>query len=106
MTRRVEPYWYPIILVLALAAGLFGYHLATDITPPRAAINIFGFPIYWYGIWIVTGIALGAWVVSRLAADRATRIFEATVPADIRERPIAESGLSDEAMALLSGRKI
>ena len=68
MLRRIEPYWYPIFLVLALAGGLFAYHLATGNTPPRAAITLFGFPIYWYGIWIVTGIALGAWVVARVVS--------------------------------------
>lgn len=106
MIRRIEPYWYAIFLVLALAAGLFAYHLATGITPPRAAVTILGFPIYWYGIWIITGIGLGAWVVARLAADRARGIFESTVPVEVRERPLAEQGLPAETVALLAGRKI
>lgn len=106
MTRRIEPYWYPITLILLVAAGLFGYHLATGFTPPRAAVNLFGFPIYWYGIWIVTGIALGTWVVSRLATERGRRVFEAAVPAAMREKPLAEAGLPERAAALLAGRKI
>lgn len=93
MTRRPAPYWYFILLFLVVAAGLYVYHLATGITPPRAAVTIIGFPVYWYGIWIVVGIALGAWVVSRLAEEKARRVFEATVPAEVRERPLAESGL-------------
>src|SRR5690606_19103978 len=88
--RRIEPYWYAIVLVLALAAGLFIYHLATGITPPRAAVNILGFPIYWYGIWIVTGIGLGAWVVARLATGRARIAYEAAVPPETRDRPLDE----------------
>lgn len=104
MTRRLEPYWYPILLFLALAAGLYGYHLATGITPPRAAVTIFGFPIYWYGIWIVSGIALGGWVVARLAAARARRVFEAAMPAELRERRITETGLTEATTEKLSGR--
>lgn len=103
MTRRLEPYWYAILLVLALGAILFGYHLATGFTPPRAAFRILGFPVYWYGIWIITGIALGAWVVSRLAAERARRLFELAVPAELRQRPLSEAGLPDTTTDLLSG---
>ena len=33
MSRRIEPYWYAIGLVLAAAAALYGYHLATGLTP-------------------------------------------------------------------------
>lgn len=92
--------------MLIVAAGLYGYHLATGFTPPRAAVIILGFPIYWYGIWIVTGVALGAWVVSRLAAQRAQRAFDTAVPAAVRQRPLAELGLPDEGVAALAGRDI
>lgn len=106
MSRRIEPYWYAIGLVLAAAAVLYGYHLATGFTPPRAAVVIFGFPIYWYGVWIITGIALGSWVVARLAAERARRVFENSVPGDVRERPLAEAGLPVETTARLARRGI
>lgn len=106
MLRRIEPYWYPIFLVLALAGGLFAYHLATGNTPPRAAITLFGFPIYWYGIWIVTGIALGAWVVARLATARACLAYEAAVPIEVRGRPLSDTPLSDELTSLLAKRHI
>lgn len=105
-TRRVEPYWYAIGLVLAIAAAVFGYHLATGFNPPRAAFSPFGLPVYWYGIWIVTGVALGAWVVSRLAARRAQRAFEATVPEATRVRSLADAGLPEEIAALLARRKL
>jgi len=104
--RRIEPYWLAIALVLALAAALYGYHLATGVTPPRAAVTILGFSLYWYALWIITGIGLGAWVVSRLATDRARRIYEATVPAELRARPLAEAGLPATAAARLAGRDI
>ena len=106
MSRRIEPYWYVIGLVLAMAGGLYAYHLATGVTPPRAAVNFLGLPLYWYGIWIVTGVALGAWVVARLAADRAQIAYEAAVPPDVRARPLAEAGLTDEVLTLLASRKI
>lgn len=106
MARRVEPYWYAIAAILLVAAGLYGYHLATGFTPPRAAVTILGFPIYWYGIWIITGVALGAWVVSRLAAERAQHAFDAAVPVAVRQRPLAESGLPDEVIASLARRDI
>lgn len=106
MSRRIDPWWYAIALVLLLAGGLYAYHLATGLTPPRAAVTILGFPVYWYGIWIVTGVALGAWVVAGLAAERARRIFETTVPADVITRPLAEAGLPDEVVAMLASRNI
>ena len=106
MSRRIDPWWYAIALVLLLAGGLYAYHLATGLTPPRAAVTILGFPVYWYGIWIVTGVALGAWLVAGLAAERARRIFETTVPADVRARPLAEAGLPDEVVAMLASRNI
>lgn len=106
MSRRIDPWWYAIALVLLLAGGLYAYHLATGLTPPRAAVTILGFPVYWYGIWIVTGVALGAWLVAGLAAERARRIFETTVPADVITRPLAEAGLPDEVVAMLASRNI
>jgi phosphatidylglycerol:prolipoprotein diacylglycerol transferase len=106
VTRRIEPYWYAIALIGLGVAAVFGYHLATGVTPPRAAITILGFPIYWYGIWIIVGVGLGAWVVARLAEERGRRLFEAAVPAETRSRPLAEAGLPKEAVALLTGRKI
>ena len=104
--RWIEPYWLAIGLVLAVAAALYGYHLATGVTPPRAAVTILGFSLYWYAIWIITGITLGAWVVSRLATERARHAFETTVPADLRARPLAEAGLPAAATELLAGRRL
>lgn len=99
--RRLEPYWYPIILLLCLGYGLYVYHLLTGYTPPRAALNIFGFEVYWYGIWIVAGITVGAIVVTRLALDRAEKAYADTVPADVRERPLGETQIPDDLLAHL-----
>lgn len=104
--KRLEPYWYAIGLFVVIAGGLFVYHLVTGVTPPRAAITILGFPIYWYGLWIIGGVALGAWVVSRLAATRAVETFEAAVPLESREIPLTEIGLPDEWLTRLSDLKV
>jgi phosphatidylglycerol:prolipoprotein diacylglycerol transferase len=106
VTRRLEPYWYALILIAAAAAILYGYHLATGFTPPRAAFALLGLPVYWYGIWIITGVAMGAWVVSRLAAERARRVFAATVPAETRSLPLGEAGLPEATTTALTARKM
>ena len=64
--RRIEPYWY-IILILALAlGGVYANHLATHQTPGRVAftIPVIDLDIYWYGLLIVGGIMLGAYTVT------------------------------------------
>src|SRR5690606_4580405 len=106
VTRRLEPYWYALILIAAAAAILYGYHLATGFTPPRAAFALLGLPVYWYGIWIITGVAMGAWVVSRLAAERARRVFAATVPAETRSLLLGEAGLPEATTTALTARKM
>ena len=74
--------------------------------PPRAAVTLFGFSVYWYAICIITGVGLGAWVVSRLAEARARAIFERIVPAEVRARPLAEVALPAEVAGLLARRKL
>ena len=95
---QIAPYWFAIAFFLLFAAALFIYHLVSGTTPDRVAVHIeaFDFDIYWYGIWIVSGIALGCWVVAALAAERALAIFAETVPADIRQAPLSSLGLPEE----------
>jgi phosphatidylglycerol:prolipoprotein diacylglycerol transferase len=108
--KRIALYWYFIALFLIIAALLYGHHLATGRTPPREAFHILGFPVYWYGIWIVSGIALGAYVVSRLGAERAERAFEAAVPTEIRQQPLVtvlpEGEPGDALRARLAGEDV
>ncbi|HOU39839.1 MAG TPA: prolipoprotein diacylglyceryl transferase [Promineifilum sp.] len=104
--RRIEPYWYAIGLVWLALAALFVTHLLTGFTPARAAVSLFGFAIYWYAICILVGVGLGTWVVARLADRRARAIFETTVPAEVRARPLAEVSLPEGAAALLARRKL
>lgn len=104
--RRAEPYWYVIVPVLVALAAVLVVHWLTGTMPPRAAVSVGGFAIYWYAICIITGVALGAWVVARLAAARARGVFESTVPAEVRARPLAGAALPDDVVTLLAGRKL
>jgi phosphatidylglycerol---prolipoprotein diacylglyceryl transferase len=104
--KRIEPYWYAIGLFLVIGGALFLYHLATGNTPPRAAVTILGFDVYWYGLWIMAGVVLGAWVSARLAAGCAEQAFELAVPAVVRDVPLAEAGFSETMTAELSARKL
>ncbi len=64
--RKVEPYWYIILVIAIVLGGIYIRHLTTHETPGRAAITlpIKDFQIYWYGILIVGGIILGAYTVT------------------------------------------
>lgn len=106
---RPAPYWYVIGLLLLGLSALYLYHLVTGVTPPRAAVSLnivgFDFEIYWYGILIVTGIALGCWVVADLASQRAQALFAATVPAAVRLQPLAGLPVLSEEMVAALGEK-
>ncbi len=106
--RHIPPYWYLIIFFLLVAATLLVVHWLTGTTPNRVAIHIaaLNFDIYWYGIWIVGGIALGAYVVSELARERATAVFQHHVPATIRQIPLTDLDLPDEIQAILAKQKL
>ncbi len=95
---RIEPYWYLIGLFVVGAALVFIRHLITQSTPSRVAIhiNFLDFDVFWYGILIVSGIALGTWVTSRLAAERAEATMRQHVPANVRNRPLADLDLPEE----------
>ena len=82
----IKPYWYLIIGLLLIVGVIFINHLITGDMPNATAVSIGGFSVFWYGIFIVGGIALGAYVVSDLAADRALRAFNTAVPHKIQKR--------------------
>jgi phosphatidylglycerol:prolipoprotein diacylglycerol transferase len=88
---RYEPYWYLILLASIILGGLYLYHLATGFTPSRSAvtIEIFNLEIFWYGILIILGVALGTFVVSRLALERAERLFNSVVPRKLQLQPVS-----------------
>ncbi len=105
---RTAPYWVAILVFVLFAAALFLYHLISGTTPDRVAIHIeaLDFDIYWYGIWIVSGIALGCWVVAALAAERAQQLFEQTVPQEIRQESVTSLGLPENVEQKLSSKGI
>jgi phosphatidylglycerol:prolipoprotein diacylglycerol transferase len=105
---RIEPYWYLIILFWLGAGALFITHLRTGTTPNRVAIRIpiLELDVYWYGICIVGGIALGAYVVSHLALERGQALFKAHVPSSVRERTLADLKFPAEIRGLLNRQKV
>jgi len=105
---KAQPYWYLILLIVLATTVLFVNHLATQTTPNRVAfhIELFDFDVYWYGILIVTGIALGSFVTSRLAIRNARRLFRQEVPSSIQEEPITTLDLSEELQESLQKRGI
>jgi len=106
--KFVNGYWFVIGGVLVGTAVLFIIHLQTGYTPPAAAftIPILNLPVYWYGIWIVGGISLGATVISQLAKERMMASFTEIVPGDIRQRSIATLHLPDEIESDLNRRNM
>jgi phosphatidylglycerol---prolipoprotein diacylglyceryl transferase len=105
---QLAPYWYVIILLLLITAGLYIYHLVTGNTPSRAAIHIeaLDFDVFWYGIWIVGGIALGSWVVASLAEERGIKVFNQSVPWKIRQRPLSAIDLPQEISQAFAKKKM
>jgi phosphatidylglycerol---prolipoprotein diacylglyceryl transferase len=106
--RRIEPYWYIIAAFATGALALYVYHLATGFTPDRAAFSIaaLNWEIYWYGILITAGIALGAYVVTRLAYERAVDSWQSTVPASLRAQPLSVLALPEELEAALAVKEV
>ncbi|MBE7528884.1 MAG: prolipoprotein diacylglyceryl transferase [Chloroflexi bacterium] len=104
----VEPYWYLILGGLLLVTLLFINHLRTGNTPGATAfvIPVLNLPIFWYGIFIVGGIALGGYVVSRLANERAAALFNQQVLPSMQKQDTAVLGLSAELSLKLNRRHI
>lgn len=86
----IASYWYLIIGGLLICAILFIQHLTTGQTPNNIAFTLplIDTPIYWYGIFIIGGIALGTYVVTVLVEEKARALFDKTVPQRIRKQAI------------------
>ncbi len=106
--KLLDRYWFVIVGLLVGTAVLFIIHLATGYTPPAVAftIPILNLPVYWYGIWIVGGISLGATVISQLAKERMLSLFARVVPVDVQQRSVATLDLPDELETFLKDRNI
>ncbi len=104
--RTIEPYWYIILALVILGLALFLYHQVTGLTPDRVAFTIpfLNLDVYWYGIIITGGIALGAYVTSRLARARGERVFAATVGTELQERSLSRLQLPAELLKNLEKR--
>jgi phosphatidylglycerol:prolipoprotein diacylglycerol transferase len=84
------------------------YHLLTQQNYSRVAftIPVFNLAVYWYGLIIMGGILLGAFVVSGLVNIQAERIVTAVVPAKLRQRPLSKLNLPKNIVEQLQRRKI
>ena len=98
---KIEWFWVVMALWVAALAGLFVYHLWTGNMPPAEAFSVLGLPVYWYGILIVGGIALGATIVSRLAWQRWRQSFLESVPNSVRLLPLTAVPLPETIQAKL-----
>lgn len=105
---QLPPYWYLLSLFLLVSGAFFIVNLQTGTTPGRVAIHFeaLNFDIYWYGILITGGIALGSYMVAYLVEERAKEDFESQVPPKIRQMALTKLTLSDEIMAVLSRNRI
>gem|GEM_PF-274433 len=106
--RALEPHWYVLIVLVILGVLLYGAHLFTGFTPGRVAFTIpfLNVDVFWYGIIIMGGVALGAYITSRLARERAVDVFTTTVPLNIRRQPLTKLDLPDEIQAILKKKKL
>lgn len=107
-SRGPKAYWVLIVLFAAGALILYLYHLATGYTPDRVAFSIdaVDLDVYWYGVIITAGIALGAYVVADLAHERAVTRWRREVPARLRGEPVALLALPEEVEATLARNKV
>ncbi len=103
---KIEPYWIIIVLWVAALAVLFGYHMWTNKMPSSEAFSLLGLPVYWYGILIVGGIGLGAFVVSRLAWERWRRAFLMVVPDELMMMPITAVSLPESLQSKLNKQNV
>lgn len=106
--RALAPHWYVLIVLGVLGLLLYGVHLSSGYTPGRVAFTIpfLNVNVFWYGIIIMGGVALGAYVTSSLARERAVDLFTATVPANIRNRPLTKLDLPAEIHTILKKKKL
>ena len=106
--ERFPDYGYLIALFLLGSLSVYLVHVRTGFTPDRVAVSIeaLGFDIYWYGIIITGGIALGAYVVSRLALERARRTMMRRVPAAVRNESLSALDLPEEIRRVLARRNV
>lgn len=104
----LEIYWYMIALGVLVAVVLFLNHQRTGLTPAATAfvVPVLNLPIFWYGICIVGGIALGAYVVSKLAQERALALFQTCVPTAVQQQPLTVLKPGDDLLLKFSRQHI
>lgn len=102
------PYWYLIAGLLLLVTVIYANHLRTAVTPSNIIFTIeaLDFPVFWYGVWITGGMALGGYVVATLVRERLEVGFQQHVPASLRETAVSQLTLPVHIQKALAKRKI
>jgi phosphatidylglycerol---prolipoprotein diacylglyceryl transferase len=103
-----EPYWVWIALFWLGSALLFIYHLISGQSPNRVLLRLplLDFDVYWYGIVIIGGVVLGAYVVSHLVLEQAQRVLNSHVPPALRARPLTDLGLPADITLVLARQQL
>lgn len=110
MFAKLKPHfiWFLLSAVGVAFAVLYLVHLFTGYAPPRAAFTmpVLNLPVYWYGICIVGGVALGTALIARLAQQRADTVFATAVPTTVSERPLTTLNLPEAILHKLALRQL
>ncbi|MCP5099140.1 MAG: prolipoprotein diacylglyceryl transferase [Chloroflexi bacterium] len=103
-----DAYWLVIGALLIIVTVLLLLHLNTGFAPSSKAftIPVLNLPVYWYGIWIVGSVALGAYVISKLAEERALELFHHAVPLPVQMQKLDDIVIPDEIKVVLAKRQI
>lgn len=89
--RLLRKAYWPLILLLWVSVAInYARHLATGATPDSVALSLLAgnFNVYWYGLIIVAGILLGAWVAADLAGSLGRAAFDRNVSAEVQAQPL------------------
>lgn len=99
---------YVVGLIVVIMILILGNHYRTDQTPDPTAFTlpVLNLPVYWYGIVVMSSIALATWVVSRLLHTQAIIEFERAISAEIRNRSLTTLNLSPTLIDKLKTKKI
>lgn len=86
--------WWIIALAIIVGGVVYSLHLLTGYMPSRVAFSLAGFEFYWSAFIITAATILSTAVVAHVAQRNAQQLFRRTVPAEVRQRPLAIFPLS------------
>ncbi len=92
---KTRSFWVWLGLLGILLLGLLVLHYATQSTPNPVAFTVplLGLPVYWYGIFVMGALLFATYSVAQMVQGRSERIFERSVSAEIRQKPLSSLDL-------------